>query len=106
MLLEYMYKLVLNAPDGVHAGHVIPADHLLPLVLCKGPAGEDLEFSFQHRDKEKMVQLVQLVQVMCMQEQFSSCCCFVVVFFLVVVECSFTYDCIVFDRWEKLGVSW
>lgn len=37
------------------AGHVIPADHLLPLVLCKGPAGEDLEFSFQTRDRDKVV---------------------------------------------------
>ena len=37
------------------AGHVIPPDHLLPLVLCKGPGGVDLEFSYQMRDREKIV---------------------------------------------------
>jgi chromosome transmission fidelity protein 1 len=41
--------------SGSCAGHVIPPDHLLPLVLCKGPAGMDLEFSYQTRDRENVV---------------------------------------------------
>ncbi|KAF7224528.1 ATP-dependent DNA helicase DDX11 [Nothobranchius furzeri] len=31
-------------------GHVIPPENILPLVLCSGPSGQELDFSFQNRD--------------------------------------------------------
>lgn len=36
-------------------GHVVPSDHILPLILCSGPTGKKLEFSFQERTSTKMV---------------------------------------------------
>ena len=42
-------------PSCLRLGHVIPPSHLLPLCLCKGPAGEAFEFTFQNRDKNSMV---------------------------------------------------
>ena len=39
-------------------GHVIPPSHLLPLCLCKGPAGESFEFTFQNRDRGSMVSCI------------------------------------------------
>ena len=44
-------------------GHVIPPHHLLPVVLCKGPAGEVLEFSFQSRDRHCMVGRVMHINI-------------------------------------------
>ena len=42
---------------------MIPPDQLLPLVLCKGPSGVDLEFSYQTRDREKLVRPLALILV-------------------------------------------
>ncbi|KAM4618264.1 ATP-dependent DNA helicase DDX11 [Polymixia lowei] len=36
-------------------GHVIPPENILPLVLCSGPAGQELEFTFQNRDTPRMM---------------------------------------------------
>lgn len=38
------------------AGHVIPPENILPLVLCAGPSGQELDFTFQNRDSPQMVQ--------------------------------------------------
>ena len=35
--------------------HVVPGNHLLPLVMCTGPTGVQLDFSFQHRDNPKLL---------------------------------------------------
>lgn len=35
--------------------HVVPGDHLLPVVMCTGPTGVQLDFSFQHRDNPKLL---------------------------------------------------
>nr|XP_019934498.1 PREDICTED: ATP-dependent DNA helicase DDX11-like isoform X3 [Paralichthys olivaceus] len=36
-------------------GHVIPPENILPLVLCSGPSGQELDFTFQNRDSPKMM---------------------------------------------------
>ncbi|KAK7891510.1 hypothetical protein WMY93_023473 [Mugilogobius chulae] len=35
-------------------GHVIPPENILPVVLCSGPSGHELEFTFQSRDSPRM----------------------------------------------------
>uniref|UniRef100_A0A7N8YQD7 ATP-dependent DNA helicase DDX11 n=1 Tax=Mastacembelus armatus TaxID=205130 RepID=A0A7N8YQD7_9TELE len=35
--------------------HVIPAENILPLVLCSGPSGQELDFTFQNRDSPHMM---------------------------------------------------
>ncbi|XP_034541950.1 ATP-dependent DNA helicase DDX11 isoform X1 [Notolabrus celidotus] len=34
-------------------GHVIPPENILPLVLCSGPSGQELDFTFQNRDSPR-----------------------------------------------------
>ncbi|XP_029378350.1 ATP-dependent DNA helicase DDX11 isoform X2 [Echeneis naucrates] len=36
-------------------GHVIPPDNILPLILCSGPSGQQLDFTFQNRDSPQMM---------------------------------------------------
>ncbi|TNN00895.1 hypothetical protein fugu_012141 [Takifugu bimaculatus] len=36
-------------------GHVIPPENILPLVLCNGPSGQELDFTFQNRDSPHMM---------------------------------------------------
>ncbi|XP_013858951.1 ATP-dependent DNA helicase DDX11 isoform X2 [Austrofundulus limnaeus] len=36
-------------------GHVIPPENILPLVLCAGPSGQELDFTFQSRDSPRMM---------------------------------------------------
>uniref|UniRef100_A0A3Q3W8M1 Helicase ATP-binding domain-containing protein n=1 Tax=Mola mola TaxID=94237 RepID=A0A3Q3W8M1_MOLML len=36
-------------------GHVIPPENILPLVLCSGPSGRELDFTFQNRDSPHMM---------------------------------------------------
>uniref|UniRef100_A0A3B5MYU6 DEAD/H (Asp-Glu-Ala-Asp/His) box helicase 11 n=1 Tax=Xiphophorus couchianus TaxID=32473 RepID=A0A3B5MYU6_9TELE len=36
-------------------GHVIPPENILPLVLCAGPSGQELDFTFQNRDSPQMM---------------------------------------------------
>uniref|UniRef100_A0A671KGY9 ATP-dependent DNA helicase DDX11 n=1 Tax=Sinocyclocheilus anshuiensis TaxID=1608454 RepID=A0A671KGY9_9TELE len=37
-------------------GHVIPPENILPIVLCAGPSGQQLEFTFQTRDTPQMME--------------------------------------------------
>ncbi|XP_069848985.1 putative ATP-dependent DNA helicase DDX11-like protein 8 [Dipodomys merriami] len=37
-------------------GHVIPPDHILPLVICHGPSGQPLDFTFQKRALPQMME--------------------------------------------------
>ena len=56
---EFREQLYINA--GAQPGrvthfsceHVVPADNILPRVLCSGPSGARLDFSFQHREKQE-----------------------------------------------------
>ncbi|XP_068596003.1 ATP-dependent DNA helicase DDX11 [Brachionichthys hirsutus] len=36
-------------------GHVIPPENVLPLVLCNGPSGQELDFTFQSRESPRMM---------------------------------------------------
>lgn len=36
-------------------GHVIPPENILPIVLCSGPSGQELDFTFQNRDSPSMM---------------------------------------------------
>ncbi|KAM6960985.1 ATP-dependent DNA helicase DDX11 [Aplochiton taeniatus] len=36
-------------------GHVIPPENILPLVLCSGPSGQELDFTFQNRETPRMM---------------------------------------------------
>ncbi|XP_059969159.1 ATP-dependent DNA helicase DDX11 isoform X2 [Mesoplodon densirostris] len=36
-------------------GHVIPADNILPLVICSGPSNQQLEFTYQKRELPQMM---------------------------------------------------
>ncbi|XP_077453402.1 ATP-dependent DNA helicase DDX11 [Stigmatopora argus] len=36
-------------------GHVIPPENILPIVLCNGPSGQELEFTYQNRDSPHMM---------------------------------------------------
>lgn len=36
-------------------GHVVPAEHLLPIALPQGPTGLTLDFTYQHRADPKVV---------------------------------------------------
>jgi len=36
-------------------GHVVPSENILPLIMCSGPTGKQLGFSFQERTTTKMV---------------------------------------------------
>uniref|UniRef100_A0A673C0J7 ATP-dependent DNA helicase DDX11 n=1 Tax=Sphaeramia orbicularis TaxID=375764 RepID=A0A673C0J7_9TELE len=36
-------------------GHVIPPENILPIVLCSGPSGQELDFTFQNRDSPRMM---------------------------------------------------
>lgn len=42
------------------SGHVIPPENILPIVLCAGPSGQQLEFTFQTRDTAQMVKHTQM----------------------------------------------
>ncbi|KAM8861765.1 ATP-dependent DNA helicase DDX11 isoform 6-T6 [Synchiropus picturatus] len=36
-------------------GHVIPPENILPIVLCSGPSGQELDFTFQNRESPQMM---------------------------------------------------
>ena len=43
--------------------HVVPGDHLLPLVLSQGPTSTKLDYSFQYRDTTQ-VYILKCVQIL------------------------------------------
>lgn len=49
-----------NSDRIVHfsCGHVVPSDHILPLIVRSGPTGKQLDFSYQERSTAKMVSLL------------------------------------------------
>ena len=40
---------------GSRPGHVIPPDHILPLIICSGPSNQMLDFTYQKRGLPQMV---------------------------------------------------
>ncbi|CAG8641737.1 11122_t:CDS:10 [Ambispora gerdemannii] len=52
--------------DRFSCGHVIPKENLLTLAVSNGPAGMPMEFTFEHRTDEKLIdQLGQTISNLC-----------------------------------------
>lgn len=43
-------------------GHVIAPENILPIVLCNGPSGKQLDFSYQNRNTCIMVSELRVVR--------------------------------------------
>ncbi|XP_004461898.2 ATP-dependent DNA helicase DDX11 isoform X2 [Dasypus novemcinctus] len=76
-------------------GHVIPPDHILPLVICRGPSNQQLEFTYQKRDLPPMMD--EAGRVLCNL-------CNVVPGGVVCFFPSYEYQRQVRAHWEKSGL--
>ncbi|XP_023420239.1 ATP-dependent DNA helicase DDX11 isoform X1 [Cavia porcellus] len=76
-------------------GHVIPPDNILPLVLCSGPTGQQLEFTFQQRELPAMME--ETGRILCNL-------CNVVPGGLVCFFPSYEYQRQVLAHWDKSGL--
>ncbi|XP_032893656.1 ATP-dependent DNA helicase DDX11 [Amblyraja radiata] len=76
-------------------GHVIPPENILPIVLCNGPSGQQLEFTFQKRDKTPLLDECGRVLVNL---------CKVVPGGIVCFFPSYEYENLVYKHWEKTGL--
>ena len=102
---DFVARLVAkNLPEPVPVsvftcGHVVPAHHLLPLAVCKGPSGIPLNFSFKNRadphlGPKLMKELGQMVL------NFCNVCPDGMVLFLP----SYDYEQKLYDTWNQLGI--
>lgn len=41
-------------------GHVIPAEHLISVALDRGPAGKELDFTYQSRNSAELVRTLEV----------------------------------------------
>ncbi|XP_048868858.1 ATP-dependent DNA helicase DDX11 isoform X2 [Brienomyrus brachyistius] len=76
-------------------GHVIPPQNILPIVLCSGPSGQELEFTFQNRETPRMMDETGRVL---------SNLCNVVPGGLVCFFPSYEYERRVLAHWNSTGV--
>ncbi|XP_015264201.1 PREDICTED: probable ATP-dependent RNA helicase DDX11 [Gekko japonicus] len=76
-------------------GHVIPPDNILPIVLCSGPSGQQLEFTYEKRT---------LPQMMEETGRILSNLCNVVPGGVVCFFPSYEYEKQVYVHWEKTGL--
>ncbi|KAM5239189.1 ATP-dependent DNA helicase DDX11 [Ctenodactylus gundi] len=76
-------------------GHVIPPDNILPLVVCGGPSGQQLEFTFQRRELPELME--ETGRVLCNL-------CTVVPGGLVCFFPSYEYQRQVLAHWDKSGL--
>ncbi|KAL2093534.1 hypothetical protein ACEWY4_010846 [Coilia grayii] len=76
-------------------GHVIPPQNILPIVLCAGPSGQELEFTFQTRDTPKMMEETGRVL---------SNLCNIVPGGVVCFFPSYEYERKILEFWENTGV--
>ncbi|XP_061917203.1 ATP-dependent DNA helicase DDX11 isoform X1 [Entelurus aequoreus] len=76
-------------------GHVIPPENLLPIVLCSGPSGQELDFTFQNRDSPRMMDETGRIL---------SNICNVVPGGVVCFFPSYDYSRRVVSHWESSGV--
>ncbi|XP_042559674.1 ATP-dependent DNA helicase DDX11 isoform X2 [Clupea harengus] len=76
-------------------GHVIPPENILPIVLCAGPSGQELEFTFQTRDTPTMMEETGRVL---------SNLCNVVPGGVVCFFPSYEYERKILEFWESSGV--
>ena len=56
---DYINHLFAYVPaERIHTmscGHVIPPENLVALPVCKGPTGQELEFTFEKRNSNVLV---------------------------------------------------
>ncbi|KAM9815513.1 ATP-dependent DNA helicase DDX11 isoform X2 [Syngnathus typhle] len=76
-------------------GHVIPPENLLPIVLCSGPSGQELDFTYQNRDSPRMMDETGRIL---------SNICNVVPGGVVCFFPSYEYSKRIVDHWESAGV--
>ncbi|XP_062050801.1 ATP-dependent DNA helicase DDX11 [Lepus europaeus] len=76
-------------------GHVIPPDNILPLVICTGPSGQQLDFTYQKRE---------LPQTMDEAGRILCNLCNVVPGGLVCFFPSYEYQRQVHTHWDKSGL--
>ncbi|GCB82935.1 hypothetical protein scyTo_0023700 [Scyliorhinus torazame] len=75
--------------------HVIPPENILPIIVCSGPSGQQLEFTYQKRDKPQLLDECGRVLVNL---------CNVVPGGIVCFFPSYDYEKQVYTRWEKTGL--
>ncbi|XP_064417126.1 ATP-dependent DNA helicase DDX11 isoform X2 [Latimeria chalumnae] len=98
---DFKHQLLTMAGVGAErisefsCGHVIPPNNILPIILCSGPAGQQLEFTYQNRDKPQMMDETGRIL---------SNLCNVVPGGLVCFFPSYEYEKQVCAHWEKTGV--
>lgn len=80
---------------GVSAGHVIPPDNILPLVICSGPSSQQLEFTYQKRELPQMME--ETGRILCNL-------CTVVPGGVVCFFPSYEYQRQVYAHWDKSGL--
>eukprot|EP00069_Balaena_mysticetus_P010826 bmy_06798T0 len=76
-------------------GHVIPADNILPLVICSGPSNQQLEFTYQKRELPQMMD--ETGRILCNL-------CNVVPGGVVCFFPSYEYQRQVHAHWDKSGL--
>ncbi|KAJ0069463.1 hypothetical protein NL108_006060, partial [Boleophthalmus pectinirostris] len=87
-------------------GHVIPPENILPIVLCNGPSGQELEFTFQTRDSPSMARgIYYQIKPTLMDEtgRVLSNICTVVPGGVVCFFPSYEYSRKVISHWETTG---
>uniref|UniRef100_A0A3B3RE12 ATP-dependent DNA helicase DDX11 n=2 Tax=Paramormyrops kingsleyae TaxID=1676925 RepID=A0A3B3RE12_9TELE len=98
---DFKEQLLLSAGvseeriSGFSCGHVIPPQNILPIVLCSGPSGQELEFTFQNRETPQMMEETGRVL---------SNLCNVVPGGLVCFFPSYEYERRVLAHWNSTGV--
>ncbi|XP_059421302.1 ATP-dependent DNA helicase DDX11 isoform X1 [Carassius carassius] len=76
-------------------GHVIPPENILPIVLCAGPSGQQLEFTFKTRDTPQMMEETGRVL---------SNLCNIVPGGVVCFFPSYEYEKRILGHWESTGI--
>ncbi|KAJ8411228.1 hypothetical protein AAFF_G00172340 [Aldrovandia affinis] len=98
---DFKDQLLLSAGVSVDritefsCGHVIPPENILPIVLCSGPSGQELEFTFQKRDTPQMIdEMGRILSNLCNVVPGGVVCFFP----------SYEYERQVLAHWEASGV--
>ncbi|XP_077196078.1 ATP-dependent DNA helicase DDX11 isoform X2 [Paroedura picta] len=76
-------------------GHVIPPDNILPIILCSGPSGQQLEFTYEKRN---------LPQMMEETGRILSNLCNIVPGGVVCFFPSYEYEKQAYTHWEQTGL--
>uniref|UniRef100_A0A8C9SQE1 DEAD/H (Asp-Glu-Ala-Asp/His) box helicase 11 n=1 Tax=Scleropages formosus TaxID=113540 RepID=A0A8C9SQE1_SCLFO len=98
---DFKEQLLLSAGVAVDritefcCGHVIPPENILPIVLCNGPSGQELEFTFQNRETPQMMDEMGRVLANLMNVVPGGVVCFFP---------SYEYERRALAHWESTGI--